>query len=45
MTTIEVKMDNIKYFMQDKITRISDIHEDLNSKIDDLVRVQYEANR
>lgn len=40
MTSIEVKMDNIKFFVQDKVTRITDIHEDLNSKIDDLVRVQ-----
>jgi len=40
MTTVETKMDNIKYFIQDKITRVADIHEDLNSKIDDLVRVQ-----
>ena len=31
--------------MQDKVQRITDIHEDLDSKIDDLVRVQYEANR
>jgi len=31
--------------VQDKVQRITDIHEDLDSKIDDLVRVQYEANR